>query len=93
MCVMYKTVNINEATYKRLQQIATQMNKPKAQVVEVLVNKYSDSMQKSEQEKLEKFNKDMGEKIKALRFSKKIKVDTTNIDADFAALGDTDYTP
>jgi hypothetical protein len=33
----------------------------------------------------------MKSKIKALRFSKKIKVDTTNIDADFSALGDTGY--
>jgi hypothetical protein len=39
----------------------------------------------------EKFNKEMGVKIKALRFSKKINVDTTNIDADFSALGKTDY--
>jgi len=57
----------------------------------VLVKKYGDTMQNLEQEKLEKFNKEMGEKIKELRFSKKIKVDTTNIDTDFAALGDTDY--
>jgi hypothetical protein len=88
---MYKSVNISEATYKQLQRMATQLNKPKAQVVESLIRKYSDSMERLEQEKLKKFNKEMGGKVKALRFSKKITVNTTDIDADFSALGDTDY--
>ena len=91
MYVMYKSVNISEETYRKLQRIATQLNKPKSQVVDVLVNKYDDTTQKGEQEKLEKFNREMGAKVKALRFSKKIKVDTNNIDADFGTLGDTDY--
>jgi hypothetical protein len=36
--------------------------------------------------KLEQFNKEMGTKINSLQFSKTIKVDTNDIDADFAAL-------
>ena len=48
-------------------------------------------LKKREKEKLAKFNREMGTKIKSLKFSKKIAVDTTNIDADFSALADTDY--
>jgi hypothetical protein len=33
----------------------------------------------------------MGAKINALRFSKAIKADTNDIDADFAALAENDY--
>jgi predicted DNA-binding protein len=88
---MYKSVNISDETYKKLQSIATQLNKPKAQIVAVLVKRYGETMQEKELAKLAKFNKEMGAKIKALRFSKNIAVDTTNIDADFSALGDTDY--
>lgn len=49
------------------------------------------ALNSKEKQKLEKFNKEMGRKIKALKFSKKIKVNTTNIDSDLAALADTDY--
>lgn len=88
---MYKAVNINENTYKELHKIATQSHTPKARIVESLVKKYSRDMNKREKIKLEKFNKEMGAKIKALKFSKKIKVNTDNIDEDFAVLADSDY--
>jgi hypothetical protein len=45
----------------------------------------------SEEAKLNQFNTEMGEKIKALKLSKTIKIDTTNLDKDFAVLADTDY--
>jgi hypothetical protein len=48
-------------------------------------------MKEPEKAKLEKFNKAMEAKIKALKLSKTIKTDTTNLDKDFAALADTDY--
>jgi hypothetical protein len=41
--------------------------------------------------KLEQFNKEMETKINALQFSKAIKADTNDIDADFAALAENDY--
>jgi hypothetical protein len=41
--------------------------------------------------KSKQFNKDMGAKINALRFSKAIKANTNDIDADFAALAENDY--
>lgn len=88
---MYRSVNLSDDTYQKLQRLATQLNKPKAQVLESLVKGYDETMRKKEKEKLEKFNKEMGAKVKALEFSKKIKVDTANIDKDFAALADTDY--
>ena len=44
-----------------------------------------------EKKKLAKFNREMGAKIKGLKFAKKIKIDTNNIDADFAALAKTSY--
>lgn len=88
---MYKSINVNENTYKQLNRIATQLNKPKAQVVESLVKEYGENMKEREKRKLEKFNKEMGAKVRALKFSKKIKVNTDNIDEDFSALAKTDY--
>jgi hypothetical protein len=44
-----------------------------------------------EEAKLNQFNKEMGEKIKALKLPKNIKINTTNLDKEFAALADTDY--
>lgn len=86
---MYRSVNISGDTYKQLNRIATQLNKPKAQVVESLVKKYSEDMKEQERVKLKKFNKEMETKIKALKFSKKIKFATDNMDKDFAALART----
>ncbi len=88
---MYKSINVNENTYKQLNRIATQLNKPKAQVVESLVKEYGENMKEREKRKLEKFNKEMGAKVMALKFSKKIKVNTDNIDEDFAALAKINY--
>jgi hypothetical protein len=45
----------------------------------------------SEESKLNQFNTKMGEKIKTLKLSKNIKINTTNLDKEFAALADTDY--
>ena len=88
---MYKSVNINEDTYKQLNKIAVQLNKPKAQVVESLVKEYGKDMEIREQKKLDTFNKEMEVKIKALKLSKKISFDPNKMDEDFAALADTDY--
>jgi hypothetical protein len=88
---MYKAVNVNEDTYNELQNIATQLQKPKAQVIDTLVKVYKSVTGESEQAKLEQFNKEMAAKINALQFSKDIKVDTNDIDEDFAALAKTDY--
>jgi predicted DNA-binding protein len=88
---MYKSVTISEETYKQLNKIATQLNKPKAQVVESLVKGYDEAMRERGKAKLDKFNMEMGAKVKALKFSKEIKVNTDNIDDDFAVLANTDY--
>ena len=88
---MYKTISISNSTYQKLHAIATRLDKPKAQVIDDLVREHSESMKGKERKELEKFNREMGAKIKTLRFSKKITVDTTNTDADFSTLADTDY--
>ncbi len=88
---MYKAVNLNQTTYDELHKIATQLHKPKAQVVESLVREYRNAMKVKEKVKLAKFNREMKAKIKALKFSKKIKISTDDLDKDFAALADTDY--
>lgn len=88
---MYKAVNLSEKTYQELHKIATQLHKPKAQVIESLVKDYAHSIKEQQKRKLNTFNTEMGAKIKALKFSKKIKFDSNTIDADFAALADTDY--
>ena len=91
ICIYVKSVNVNEETYKQLQRISMQLNKPKAQVVESLVKEYGESMNEREKVKLDKFNKEMGAKIKTLKLSKKITFDPDKIDEDFTALADTDY--
>ena len=48
------------------------------------------STKESEKAELEQFNKEIETKISALQFSKSIKADTNNIDADFAALVEND---
>ena len=88
---MYKSVNVSQSTYQQLQRISTQLNKPKAQVVDALIREYIEAMKNEGSTKLAQFNNQMGAKIKALKFSKKIKVNTDNIDADFTALAGTDY--
>lgn len=88
---MYRTINVNENTYQQLQKIATQLHKPKAQVVESLVKEYSKAVAKREKAKLEQFNNEMDTIINSLTFSKKVTVNTNKIDQDYAALADTDY--
>ena len=88
---MYKSVNLSEEAYKKLKRIAVQLNRPKAQIVKLLIKEYERVRKEGEKEKLERFNKEMGTKVKALQFSKKIKVSTDDIDKDFAALSDTNY--
>jgi hypothetical protein len=48
-------------------------------------------MKQQEEEKRDRFNKEMAAKIKALQLSKKISFDPDTMDEDFAALADTDY--
>jgi hypothetical protein len=49
------------------------------------------STKESAKAKLERFNKEMETKINALQLSKAMKADTNDIDADFAALAESDY--
>ena len=91
MCVMYRSINVNPTTYQQLQRLATQLNKPKAQVIEVLVKEYDTIRNGREEKKLTQFNKNMKAKINALTFSKKITITTKNIDKDFTALAPTDF--
>ena len=88
---MYKSVNVNDTTFQNVDMLSTKLNKPKAQVVEAAVMELKKSMEEQEKAKLAQFNREMEAKIRALKFSKDIKVSTDNIDADFAALADTEY--
>jgi hypothetical protein len=49
------------------------------------------STKQSERAKSRQFNNDMRAKINAIRFSKAMKADTNDIDADFPALAENDY--
>jgi hypothetical protein len=55
------------------------------------VKVFKKSTKESEKAKLERFNKEMGTKINFLQFSKTIKADTNDIDADSVALAENDY--
>jgi hypothetical protein len=49
------------------------------------------STKESGRAKSKQFNHDMGAKINALQFSKAIKADTNDIDADFSDLAENGY--
>src|SRR5690348_6805323 len=89
---MYKSVNISQDAYNQLHRIATQLKKPKAQVVEALVKDFGKQLNEREKAKLARFNEEMGAKVRSLTFSRKPKVSTDDIDADYAAVAKTDYT-
>jgi predicted DNA-binding protein len=91
MYVMYKSINVNDTTFQHIDTLSTKLNKPKAQVVEAAVMELEKSMEEQEKAKLAQFNAEMEAKIHALKFSKDITVSTDNIDADFAALAETEY--
>jgi hypothetical protein len=59
---------------------------PKYAIMNKAVKVYKKTKKENQKAKLEQFNKEMGDKIKALQFSKPIKVDTNTIDEDFAVL-------
>src|SRR3954469_23024254 len=83
MYVMYKSINVNDTTFQNIDTLSTKLNRPKAQVVEAAVMELKKSMEEQEKTKLAQFNREMEAKIRALKFSKDIKVSTDNIDADF----------
>jgi hypothetical protein len=49
------------------------------------------TLKNREEAKLEQFNKVMGAKIRALKFTKNDQIDTNQIDEDFAAVAKIDY--
>ena len=88
---MYKAVNVNENTYKELDKLATQLNKPKAQVVEALVKEHVVAQEEREKAKLKAFNREMDALRKDLKLPQGSKINTDDLDSDFVALADTDY--
>lgn len=90
---MYKTISVHPDTYQQLHAIAAKLNKPKAQVVNELVQEYAQKMTAAQEKELQKYNDFMAKLIKKVRLPKGTKVDTSDIDRDFEYLADTDYQP
>jgi predicted CopG family antitoxin len=85
---MYKTISIHNDTYQNLQAIASQMEKPKSQIVDELIKGYIESMKGREKKELQKFNEFVGSLAKRVKLPKGAKINTQDLDKDFAALKD-----
>ena len=85
---MYKTISINNNTYQNLQAIASKMAKPKAQIVDELVRGYVESVKEEEKRELQDFNKFVATLAKRMKLPKGVKINTGNLDKDFAVLRD-----
>ena len=85
---MYKTISINNNTYQNLQAIASKMAKPKAQIVNELVMAHIESMKDKEKKELQEFNKFVATLAKRIKLPKGVKINTGNLDKDFAVLKD-----
>ncbi|MEK7534644.1 MAG: hypothetical protein AAB600_04890 [Patescibacteria group bacterium] len=85
---MYKTISIQNNTYQNLQAIASKMEKPKAQIVDELVKKRIDSMRAGDKKELQEFNTFVESLAKRVKLPKGVKINTGELDKDFAALKD-----
>ena len=88
---MYKTVSIQNSTYQNLNQIAQRLNKPKARVIDDLIKDRLEVMSEQDKKKTKEFDEKMDKLTGSLKLSKKIKIDTNDIDQYFEALADTDF--
>lgn len=88
---MYKTISIHNDTYQNLQAIASRMAKPKAQVIDELVKGYIESMKDKEKKHLQDFNIFVEGLTKQVKLPKGTKINTTDLDKQFADLKDIDY--
>ena len=87
---MYKTISIQRNTYQNLQAIATRLDKPKAQVIEDLVSEYIEAMEADEKKKLQEFNTFMEGLANQVKLPEGTKVNTTDLDTQFAAIKDVE---
>lgn len=85
---MYKTISIQNHTYQNLQAIAYKMEKPKAQIVDELVERYMEGMKGKEEKKLKEFNEFVGRLTERVKLPKGTKINTEDLDKDFRALND-----
>jgi len=85
---MYKTISVHNHTYQNLQAIASRMEKPKAQIVDELVRGYIESMKGREKKELQEFNQFVESLAKRVKLPKGAKINTQDLDKDFAALKD-----
>ena len=85
---MYKTVSIHPDTYENIQTVAKQLNKPKAQVIDLLVKRYIENMQYKEAKELKKHNDFVNDQAKRIKLPKGTKIDFSDIDKEFAYITD-----
>lgn len=71
--------------------MAARLNKPKSQLIDELLQKFSETMQEKEKHKLKIFNAKMQKLIEKIKLPKGTKVSTDNLDEQFSALKDVDY--
>jgi len=84
--IMYKTISVSNNTFQNLQTISLSLNKPKAQVVDDLIQGYMKSIQKRESDKLEKFNSFVNSLSEKVNLPQGAKIDSSRIDQDFGLL-------
>jgi hypothetical protein len=87
---MYKTVSINDKAYRQLNAISARLKKPKAQIIELLVDRAEVSLKKSGLRDLDAFNREMRTLFDSEVLSKKISVDVKELEESTAWIDSVD---
>lgn len=85
---MYKTVSINITTYKYLDLIASQLNRPKSTILSELVLGRLKKLQQKQYEKLKSFNRFEKKLANSIKLPKGTKLDISNLEDDPKAYED-----
>lgn len=85
---MYRTISINNNTFQQIQAIATRLDKPKTQVINDLIQAYSERMNEKEKRDLVAFNAHIRNLSKQIKLPKGTIINTDDLDKDFALLAD-----
>lgn len=87
---MYKTISVTEKVYQQLNLISSRLKKPKAQVIEILVERAEESLKDGETKSLDIFNAKMKALFDSEMLSKKIQVSAKELEDSVAGLDSVD---
>ena len=85
---MYKTISIHNNAYQKLNAISARLDKPKAQVIEELIDNFSESVKEKEKKELQEYNTFVASLVKRVRLPKGIRIKSESLDKELEALKD-----